>query len=108
MCLQVSKKKELDPELDPDPLFRGTDPRIWILTKMSRFPNTDGGSKPVLYYPGTEYVGPQLSAILASCNRYLLKTKERADPVAPHIDDSVGVANLLQILPQQGSSLVQR
>jgi hypothetical protein len=26
---------------DPDPLVRGTDPRIRIRTKMSRIPNTD-------------------------------------------------------------------
>jgi hypothetical protein len=31
---------ELDPELDPDPLARVTDPRILIRTKMSRIPNT--------------------------------------------------------------------
>jgi hypothetical protein len=29
-----------------DPLMRGTDPEIWILTKMSRIPNTD------LFYVG--------------------------------------------------------
>jgi hypothetical protein len=36
-----SMKKE-DPELDPDPLVRGTDPgiRIRIRTRMSRIPNT--------------------------------------------------------------------
>ncbi len=34
---------ELDSELDPDPdpLGRGTDPGIWIRTKMSRIPNTE-------------------------------------------------------------------
>jgi hypothetical protein len=26
--------------MDPDPYVRGTDPRIWIRTKMSRIPNT--------------------------------------------------------------------
>ncbi len=36
-------RKQSDPELDldPDPLVGGTDPRIRILTKMSRIPNTD-------------------------------------------------------------------
>ncbi len=36
-----SWRKESDPELDPDPdpLVRGTDPRIWIGTKMSRIQN---------------------------------------------------------------------
>jgi hypothetical protein len=29
-----------DPELDLDSLVKGTDPRIWIRTKMSRIPNT--------------------------------------------------------------------
>ncbi len=35
-------KKEPDPELNPDPYARGTDPgiRIQIRTKMSRFANT--------------------------------------------------------------------
>jgi hypothetical protein len=28
------------PELDPDPLFRGSDPRIRIRTKISRISNT--------------------------------------------------------------------
>ncbi len=53
MCLLVSYKKKYekkyfflhwrkksDPELDPDPLVRGKDPRIRIRTKMSRIPNT--------------------------------------------------------------------
>jgi hypothetical protein len=31
---------ESDLELDPDPLVRGTDPRIRIRTKMSQIPNT--------------------------------------------------------------------
>jgi hypothetical protein len=30
----------LDPEPDPDPLARGTDPGIRIRTKMSQTPNT--------------------------------------------------------------------
>jgi hypothetical protein len=34
-------KKKSEPELDPDPLVRGTDPQIRICTKMSRIPNTD-------------------------------------------------------------------
>ncbi len=33
-------RKEQDPEPDPDPLFRGRDPRIRIHTKMSRIRNT--------------------------------------------------------------------
>ncbi len=43
MCLRENyKKNESDPELDsdPDPLVRGTDPRIRIRNKMSRIPNT--------------------------------------------------------------------
>ncbi len=57
MCLRVSYKKDMknnflhplsrrrkvtatDPELDPDPLVRVMDPRIWIRTKMLRIPNT--------------------------------------------------------------------
>jgi hypothetical protein len=36
----LKSRKESDPELDPDPLVRGTDPQIWIRTKMSRIPNT--------------------------------------------------------------------
>jgi hypothetical protein len=35
-----SLKKESDPELDPDQLVRGTDPRIRIHTKTSRIPDT--------------------------------------------------------------------
>jgi hypothetical protein len=31
---------ELDPELDPDPLLRGTDPGIRIRIKISRIPDT--------------------------------------------------------------------
>jgi hypothetical protein len=31
---------ELDPDPEPDLLVRGTDPRIWIRTKMSRIPST--------------------------------------------------------------------
>ncbi len=30
----------MDPELDTEPLVRGTDPRIRIRTNMSRIPNT--------------------------------------------------------------------
>ncbi len=33
-----SLKKGVFPELDPDPLVRGTDLQIWIRTKMSRIP----------------------------------------------------------------------
>ncbi len=51
MCLRVSYKRKIffwslksleesDPEFDPDPLVRGTDPQIRIRTKMSRIPNT--------------------------------------------------------------------
>ncbi len=55
MCLRVSYKKKIwiffyIPKateerswilsLDPDPLVRGTDPRIRIRTNMSRIPNT--------------------------------------------------------------------
>ncbi len=41
-------KKEPDPELNPDPYARGTDPgiRIQIRTKMSRFANTGSNCKP--------------------------------------------------------------
>jgi hypothetical protein len=34
--LKVTDEKEQDPEPDPNPLVRGTDPRIRIRTKMSR------------------------------------------------------------------------
>jgi hypothetical protein len=46
------RRKELDPELDPDPdpLVRGTDPGIRIRNKMSRISNT--GSNTTLWsYP---------------------------------------------------------
>jgi hypothetical protein len=49
--LRKESDLELDPESDPDPLVRGTDPGIRIRTKMSRVPNTDfvfwqaGGNK---------------------------------------------------------------
>jgi hypothetical protein len=47
MCLWASyMKKHSDPELDPDPLVRGTDPVIRILTKMSRIPNTACNTPP--------------------------------------------------------------
>jgi hypothetical protein len=36
--LKVTEEKEQDPELDPDPLVRGMDPRI--RTKISRIRNT--------------------------------------------------------------------
>ncbi len=38
----VSPEGHWRKELDPDPLVRGTDPRIRILPKMSRIRNTDG------------------------------------------------------------------
>jgi hypothetical protein len=56
MCLWLSYKKRIwkqiflfaslkslkkDLELDPDPLVRGTDPRIRIRTKKSWIPNPD-------------------------------------------------------------------
>ncbi len=42
LILKVNKRKESDPELDPDPLVRGMGPgiRTRIHTKMSRIPNT--------------------------------------------------------------------
>ncbi len=33
-------REKSDPELDPDPLVRGADPRIRIRIKMSRIPDT--------------------------------------------------------------------
>ncbi len=36
ICTKLREKS--DPELDPDPLVRGTDPRIRIRTKNSRIP----------------------------------------------------------------------
>jgi hypothetical protein len=62
MCLRVSYKKnyekkifflhpyshsrnESDPEWNPDPLVRDTDPQIRIRTKMSRIPNTGRQSR---------------------------------------------------------------
>ncbi len=42
--LRKESNPELDPDpeldLNPDPLARGTDPGIWIRSKMSRIPNT--------------------------------------------------------------------
>jgi hypothetical protein len=38
--LRVTEERESDPELDPDPLIRGTNLRIRIRTKMSKIPNT--------------------------------------------------------------------
>ncbi len=40
MLASLKSVKKEDPELDPDPLVRGTDPGIRIRTKMSRIPNT--------------------------------------------------------------------
>ncbi len=53
MCLRVSDrqkcekinlffilKSDPEPEWDPDPLVRGSDPRIWIRTTMSRIPKS--------------------------------------------------------------------
>ncbi len=37
---QWRKESDPDPETDPDPLVRGTDPGIRIRTKLSRIPNT--------------------------------------------------------------------
>jgi hypothetical protein len=43
-------KKKSDPELDPDPLVRGTDPGIRIRTKISRIPNTTNFRKTLIFY----------------------------------------------------------
>ncbi len=38
--LKSLEKRSPVQELDPDPLVRGKDPRIWIRTKISQIPNT--------------------------------------------------------------------
>jgi hypothetical protein len=45
-------RKESDPELDPDPLVRGTYTRIRIHTKMPRIPNTDDRSSFASHFEG--------------------------------------------------------
>ncbi len=59
---------------DPDPLVRGTDPRIQIRTKMSRIPNTE------------VFKGPFLSALF-----YLGRVDRMVDPSEPHV---IAVINL--------------
>jgi hypothetical protein len=38
--LKITDEKKQDPEPEPYPLVKDTDPQIWIRTKMSRIRNT--------------------------------------------------------------------
>ncbi len=82
--------KQKDP--DPDPLVRGTDPRIWIHTKMSRIRNTG----PVF--------GNDLFRIRILLNSYLpvldavkYDTAEGAAVGGPLLGGQVGQLVLLQL-----------